>query len=249
MFTTMLIAQATNIQVGTDITHKFFGITFDVDILGSTILAGVILLGLGFYLRKKATNKVPGKLQLLFEVVIEAVQNQVSSSIGPEGASVVPLAITLFFFILIANWIEIIPTGIHPEYLPAPTGNVNLTYALAFFVIILVHIASVRKLGIKGYTQHYFKPASLPIIGRLAMFPVNLIEEIAKPFTLALRLFGNLFAGGLMVLLIATLFMPVIVVPVDILWKLFDMFIGLIQAFIFALLTILYFEMAMSESH
>jgi len=107
-------------------------------------------------------------------------------------------------------------------------------------VIIGVHIFSVRERGLKGYVKHYFQP--YPI-----MFPLNLIEEIVKPFTLALRLFGNIFAGGIMIAIIG-------LIPIwgfwgpNVVWKLFDMFIGLIQAFIFALLTVIYFGMA-GEGH
>jgi F-type H+-transporting ATPase subunit a len=148
----------------------------------------------------------------------------------------------LFFFILTANWLEVIPSGHNPEYLPAPTADVNLTYALALLVIGLVHVTSVRRRGIKRYIGHYFKPFKAFVI-------INVIEELAKPLTLALRLFGNIFAGGIMILLISRL--PLFVVPFgDLIWKPFDMFIGGIQAFIFSLLTILYFGAATSlESH
>ena len=143
-------------------------------------------------------------------------------------------------FILIANWLEVIPTGYPRELLGAPTGDVNLPYAMAIFVIVLVHVASFRARGVKGYASHYLKP--FPIL-----LPINVIEEITKPITLSLRLFGNMFAGGLMVALIGLL--PVFVVPAgDVVWKLFDMFIGFIQAFIFALLTVVYFGIAMDTS-
>jgi F-type H+-transporting ATPase subunit a len=101
-------------------------------------------------------------------------------------------------------------------------------------------VASIRTRGLKGYVKHYFQP--FPVF-----FPINVIEEITKPITLALRLFGNLFAGTLMLLLIAAL-LPVFIVPfADVGWKLFDMFIGFIQAFIFALLTIVYYGMATAD--
>jgi F-type H+-transporting ATPase subunit a len=105
-----------------------------------------------------------------------------------------------------------------------------------------VHITSIRRRGIKGYVGHYFKPFKAFVL-------INVIEELAKPLTLALRLFGNIFAGGIMILLISRL--PLFVVPFgDLIWKPFDMFIGGIQAFIFSLLTILYFGAATSlESH
>jgi F-type H+-transporting ATPase subunit a len=147
---------------------------------------------------------------------------------------VVPLAVTLFLFILIANWLAIIPTGHHPEYMPPPASDVNLTYALALLVIGWMHVTGIRKKGVRGYYHHLITPTPW-------LLPLNLIEEIMRPVTLALRLFGNIFSGVIMVSLIA-LFPAYILWAPDIIWKLFDMFIGLIQAFIFSLLTVLYFS-------
>ena len=159
--------------------------------------------------------------------------------LGPErGRKYLGFFWTLFFFILICNWLELVPTGGVHNNIPAPTGDVNLTYAMAFFVIGLVHFYSIRNRGFRGYVNKYFQPSWL-------LAPINAIEEVAKPFTLALRLFGNIFAGGLMLILIASLFPLAILWFPNILWKLFDAFIGLIQAFIFSLLTILYFEEAL----
>ena len=182
---------------------------------------------------------MPGKLQLFFETTVDQVNQLVDSTVGPAGKRIVPLALALFLFILTADWLEVIPSSPRggTEYLPSPTANVNLTYAMALIVIVIVHAASIRARGLRGYVKHYFQPFPF-------FFPINVIEEITKPITLALRLFGNLFAGTLMLLLIAAL-LPVFIVPVaDVAWKLFDMFIGFIQAFIFALLTIVYYGMA-----
>jgi F-type H+-transporting ATPase subunit a len=171
---------------------------------------------------------------LCFESVTGAVRSQVESTMGIRTAPmVVPLAITLFMFILIANWIAIIPTGHKPEYMPPPASDVNLAYALALLVIGWMHATGIRKKGFRAYYAHLAKP-------HWAMFPINLIEELARPVTLALRLFGNIFSGVIMVSLIALFPGYILWAPV-VIWKLFDMFIGLIQAFIFALLTILYF--------
>jgi F-type H+-transporting ATPase subunit a len=205
----------------------------------STLIAGVIVIGLGLLAARRATSGVPGKLQLFFETTVDQVNQLVESTVGPAGVRIVPLALALFLFILTANWLEVIPSSPRggTEYLPSPTANVNLTYAMALIVIVVVHVASIRARGLRGYVKHYFQPFPF-------FFPINVIEEITKPITLALRLFGNLFAGTLMLLLIAAL-LPVFIVPVaDVAWKLFDMFIGFIQAFIFALLTIVYYGMA-----
>jgi len=234
---------ASSITVGEHPTFKLLGLTFNRDTLVSTGIAGLIVVILGLLVARNITSGVPSKLQLFFETLVDGVNKQVEESMGIKVAPfVVPLAVTLFFFILIANWLEVIPSGHNPEYLPAPTADVNLTYALALLVIGLVHITSIRRRGIKRYVGHYFKPFKAFVI-------INIIEELAKPLTLALRLFGNIFAGGIMILLISRL--PLFVVPFgDLIWKPFDMFIGGIQAFIFSLLTILYFGAATSlESH
>jgi F-type H+-transporting ATPase subunit a len=116
---------------------------------------------------------------------------------------------------------------------------VNLTYALALVVIIWVHINGIRKKGAGNYFSHFVQPYKW-------LLPLNVIEEIVKPFTLALRLFGNIFSGGIMIALIGLMPTYIAWAP-NAMWKLFDLGIGVIQAFIFALLTILYFGMASAQ--
>jgi len=228
-----------NINISNHVNRKVFGLSIELDVVWSTLIAGVIVIGFGLLAARQATSGVPGRLQLFFETTVDQVNQLVDSTVGPAGKRIVPLALALFLFILTANWLEVIPSSPRggTEYLPSPTANVNLTYAMALIVIVIVHTASIRARGLRGYVKHYFQPFPF-------FFPINVIEEITKPITLALRLFGNLFAGTLMLLLIAAL-LPVFIVPVaDVAWKLFDMFIGFIQAFIFALLTIVYYGMA-----
>ena len=224
---------AININPGEHIEWHVFGITLNGDTITGTLIAGAIILGLGLLLRRKLSARRPGGVQLFFETLTEQVEKQVEASLGIKTAPfVVPLGMTLFLFILIANWIAIIPTGHHPEYAPPPASDVNLTYALAILVIGTMHVVGIRKKGLRGYYGHLFRK-------RYVLIPLNFIEEIMKPVTLSLRLFGNIFAGTIMLALIAALPAAVLWAP-DIIWKLFDSFIGLIQAFIFGLLTILY---------
>ncbi|TWP36511.1 F0F1 ATP synthase subunit A [Leekyejoonella antrihumi] len=230
------LASTIDINVGQHIQRQFLGMTFNLDTIWSTVIAGLIVVGLGLWMRSKITSGVPSKLQIMWESIVDTVTKQVEDSLGTINPFVVPLAIALFTFILVANWIEMVPTM---DKVPSPSADVNLTYAMALFVIVCVHVYSIRQRRLGGYIKHYFQPYPA-----LALF--NLIEEIAKPFSLALRLFGNIFAGGIMLSLIA-LFPSYILWGPEIVWKLFDMFIGLIQAFIFALLTILYFGMAGSH--
>jgi F-type H+-transporting ATPase subunit a len=237
---------ATDITVGDHITRKFLGLTVNFDDLVGVLVAAAILLTLGFVMRARVTSGVPGTLQLAFETIVGGVERQVSETMGEAGRPIIPLAVTLFLFILIANELEMIPTGHSPQYLPAPTGDINFTAAMAIFVIVLVHVTWIRRQGLRRYLGHYFRPF-------WPLLPINVIEEIAKPLTLALRLFGNIFSGGIMLLLIAELLPTKLIAPIpilDVVWKLFDgLFVGPVQAFIFSLLTILYFETAIAGSH
>jgi len=237
---------AVDIPVGDHITRHLFGMTFNVDDIFSTVVAGLIVIGIGFAVRAKVTSGVPGKLQLAFETIVGGVERQVESSMGDAGRPIVPLALTLFLFILVANALEFLPTGHNPQYLPPPTSDVNFPAAMAVFVILLVHATWIRTKGLKSYIGHYFRPFP-------ALFPINVIEEITKPITLTLRLFGNIFSGGLMLVLIADLLPAKLIAPIpvlDVVWKIFDgLFVGPVQAFIFALLTILYFESAIAGGH
>jgi len=231
------------IEIGEHVERHLFGMAFNIDTISSTIVAGVIVLVLGFVLRsrlvKPDTDHVPSKLQLIWEAVVREVNRQVEDNLGKVHPYVAPLAIALFFFILIANWLELIPSKLNDDshhLLAAPTADTNLTYALAATTIISVWVFGIRTKGFKGYFGHFLQP--FPVL-----LPLNILEELVKPITLALRLFGNIFAGGIMLALIGLIPIWASWAP-NILWKAFDMFIGGIQAFIFALLTVLYFAMA-----
>ena len=168
------------------------------------MIAGAIVVIMGLILRAKATSGVPGKFQLLWELAVGAIQKQVNDTIGPRGAQVVPLALTLFVFIFTCNLFEVLSIGSTYDFLPAPTSDINLPLAMALYVIVMVHRAAIKNRGFTGYVKHYFtRPFSTKL------FPVNLfmnvVEEVVKPVTLTLRLFGNLFAGGLMLSLLAAL--------------------------------------------
>lgn len=226
---------AIEIEVGKHIEWHVFGVTLNGDTITGTLIAGAIVIGLGLLMVRKLSVREPGGLQIFFETVTEQVEKQIEDGMGIKTAPfVVPLAFTLFLFILFANWLAIIPTGHKPEYAPPPASDVNLTYALALIVIGSMHVTGIRKKGLRGYYGHLFRKPRM-------LIPLNIIEEVMKPITLALRLFGNIFSGVIMVSLIA-LFPAYILWAPDIIWKLFDAFIGLIQAFIFGLLTVLYFS-------
>ncbi|RNM15294.1 F0F1 ATP synthase subunit A [Nocardioides pocheonensis] len=231
-----------HITPGEHPTREWFGMTVNIDTVISTVVAGAIVILLGLLVRRALTRStedhVPTKMQMIWEGVVKEVNTQVEDNLGKVHPYVAPLAISLFFFILIANWLELVPTELnqHAHLLPAPTADTNLTYAMAIFAVVSVWIYGIRKNGV-GYFKHFVQP--YPVL-----LPLNILEELVKPITLALRLFGNIFAGGIMLALIAAIpwwaGMPI----ANVLWKMFDMVIGGLQAFIFALLTVLYFAMA-----
>jgi F-type H+-transporting ATPase subunit a len=237
-----LIPLAIEITPGEHPERHLFGLTFNIDTIISTLVAGSIVLLLGFLVRRSltrdTTDHVPTKLQIIWEAVVGEVNRQVEDNLGKVHPFVAPLAISLFFFILFANWLEVVPTHLNHDthLLPPPTADTNLTYAMALFAVVSVWIYGVRRNG-AAYFKHFVQPFP-------ALLPLNILEELVKPVTLALRLFGNIFAGGIMLALIAAIpwyaGMPV----ANILWKMFELFIGGLQAFIFALLTVLYFAMA-----
>jgi len=241
-----------DIKIGEHVERHFLGMTFNMDTIWTTVVAGVIVVLLGFWARSALTKRpddhVPTKIQILWETIVSEVQTQVEDNLGRVHPFVVPLAVALFFFILVANWLELIPSELNHKahLLPAPTSDTNLTYAMAILVMVGVWTYGIRQKGLKAYLKHFVEP--YPVL-----LPLNVLEELVKPITLALRLFGNIFAGGIMLALIAGLITwkigPVPLGGVlgaffNVVWKLFDMAIGVIQAFIFALLTVLYFGMA-----
>jgi F-type H+-transporting ATPase subunit a len=236
---------AKEISVGLHPMLSLFGLHIDYDIALSTLVAMAIFLFLMFRMMAKVTDGVPGKLQVLWEMIQDIVSGLAVSVMGERGKKFVPLGVTLFLFILICNWIGLLPTAMHPgssgDILPAPTSDVNLPLAMAALVIVWVHVESFRARGVGGYFRHYKQPM-------LALLPINIIEEITKPVTMTFRLFGNLFSGVIMISVITTL-LPIYAVPVaEIVWKPFDdLFIGAIQAYIFMLLAIMYFGMATSH--
>jgi F-type H+-transporting ATPase subunit a len=228
------------LELGALHTTDVAGFTLHLDTIVATITAGVLVIAAGLYARRGASSGRPTRAQLAWETVISAAERYVGSRIGPAGRRVVPLAVTLFVFILAATLLETVPSGHPDKVLPAPTGDLNLTLALALLVVVLVHVSAIRARGLGGYLRHYLKPTPF-------LLPLRILEEATKPVTLALRLFGNVFAGSVMVILIFELIPPVFAPVPLVAWKLFSVFVAVMQAFLFSLLTILYFETAIGS--
>ena len=229
---------------------ELFGMTFNGDTILATAITAVIVIGLAFFLKSKVTSTgVPGGVQLFWEALTIQMRGQIESAIGMKIAPfVLPLAITLFVFILTSNWLAVLPLqsggadGAAGQWYQPTASDINIVLALALFVFVAYHAAGIWRRGIGGHPLKVVK-------GHVAFLaPINIVEELAKPISLALRLFGNIFAGGILVALIA-MFPWYIQWAPNAIWKTFDLFVGLIQAFIFALLTILYFSQSMELDH
>jgi F-type H+-transporting ATPase subunit a len=235
-----------SIAVGQHSTWVVAGITLNSDTIIATLVASAIVLAVGFYLRHVVTDGVPGRLQAALEMVWTTVDGFVEQMVGSFAGWLVPLAMTLFFFILVCNWLELIPTG---DHLVSPTADTNLTFGLAFTVIVVLHVTSIRRQGWRGYLRvNYAHPEGLPRPLYALLVPINVITQLSYPLSLSLRLFGNIFAGGLMLQIIALLPLWAGWLP-DGIWKLFEgAFVDVIQAFIFALLAVIYLSIATAGS-
>jgi F-type H+-transporting ATPase subunit a len=229
--------------------------TFNYDSVISSLIAIAATIGIAFWLRSKLRQGEPGRVQAIFELGYDQLRSLVRTNVADDALFMIPLALTLFLYILIANWIEVLPLAVFP-ILHGANADLNQTLAMALVVIGVVQWYSVRVLGWQGYLRRFTKPFELPWWGRAVYTPLNVLEELVKPVTLSLRLFGNIFAGAVMIGLIAgfgSFALPVVgtvggtIIGTILLsiWKAFDViFIGFIQAFIFMLLTVIYFGMA-----
>lgn len=235
---------AINIPIGEHITIG----PFNLDTAYTTLIAAGVVVGLGFWARSRITPGEPGKVQLFWETVVGFLGDQAEGALGSEARRVMPWAVAIFLLVLFADWIELLPAIWHgKDYMPSPSQDVNFCYALGITVWVVTNWAGIQsrvKLEHGNWLKGYWRWL------KDFMSPLHLIEHWTRWLTLALRLFGNIFAGSIMIALLLSF--PVYFFPATIgftvLWKLFDMFIGIVQAFIFALLTILYWQFSV-ETH
>lgn len=222
----------------TPTADQFWGLSVNPATVWASALAGAIVIGVALIARARTTRGVPGRLQLALETLVEAADRRVEKATGRLDTAAVPLAVSLFLFILVANFLRVLPGT--SALIPTPTADLNLTAALAIIVVVVVHVAAVRQRGLRAYLRHYLEPSPW-------LLPMNLLGELVRPVTLALRLFATAFAGALIVALIGEL-IPAPVAPVPhVVWGLFDLGVGVMQAAIFALLALFYYESALGE--
>ncbi|MGP4845464.1 F0F1 ATP synthase subunit A [Marinobacter sp. 1Y8] len=234
-----------------------------VDSLGWSVLMGVIFLGLFRMAAKKATSGTPGGLQNFVEIMVEFVDTSVKESFHGRNKVIAPLALTIFCWIFLMNLMDLVPVDVLPwlfhaagvEYMKVvPTTDVNVTLGMSLSVFLLIIFYSIKIKGVGGFmselTMHPFSSDNLFL--KILLIPVNFLLEgvslLAKPVSLALRLFGNLYAGELLFILIALL--PLwaqwtLSVP----WAIFHILVITLQAFIFMMLTIVYLSMAHEDNH
>lgn len=262
----------TNLCVGPDcdpVTHKAVGFwALHLDTLFFSVLLGLLIVFTGWRLGKRLTAGTPSGFQNFVEVIIDFVQGQVRDTFPGRNPLIAPLALTIFVWVWLMNFMDLIPVDLLPmlagfvgiQHLKVvPTTDLNTTMAMSLSVFILIIFYNIKVKGPVGYLKMFlFHP-----FGKF-LIPVNivmtLIEELAKPLSLGLRLFGNLFAGELVFLLIALiggtlavgfgalLWFPLQVV-LDLGWLIFHLLVITLQAFIFMVLTIVYLAMAHVEDH
>ncbi|HAY27415.1 MAG TPA: F0F1 ATP synthase subunit A [Candidatus Accumulibacter phosphatis] len=243
-----IVHHLTNLTVG----QGFWALHLD-SLIVSGLLGLVAFVGMAM-LARNATPGVPGKMQTFVEMLVSFIDQQVKDTYHGKSPLVTPMAITIFVWVLLMNSMDLIPVDFVPMLLGlagvpyfkiVPTTDPNLTFGMSLSVFVVMIVMGFKVKGFGGFMHEVF---TVPFGAKMA--PVNLlfrlIEDIAKPISLSLRLFGNMYAGEMVFILIALLGLWQL--PLALPWALFHILIITLQAFVFMMLTIVYLSMA-SESH
>ena len=214
-----------HLHTGTHVVEQLFGMSVNMDTIYTTWLTALIVF-ICVLAATRGRSLVPGGWQNVVEMLIEGLCNQFRENLGPKYRQVTSIFLTFFLFIFTANQIGLLPT----QHLTAsPTNDVNTTLGLAIASSLLIHFYFIKNKGIGGWLKHFFEP--FPVFAIM-----NVIEEIARPITLAMRLFGNILAGEILLEILYFLcpwFVPMI-------WIAFSLFVGAVQAYIFTTLASMY---------
>jgi len=255
-------------------TIEVFGGAFHVDTWAVSLVLGLIFIAWFAFFARKATAGVPSKGQAFVELILEFIDGQVKDSFHGDRRSITPLALTIFVWVVLMNGMDLLPldapyTAIklaagaevahHTYFRWVPTADLNTTLAMSVVVFFLILGHSIKAKGGFGFGKELLTaPFHAHDVGmKVALAPANLglnvIEYLVKPVSLAMRLFGNMYGGELVFMLIAGLlgggllmFVPGVIFNVA--WALFHILIVLLQAFIFMILTVVYIAGAY-ESH
>ena len=218
-------------EIGVRETVQFAGLTFNWETLTMTwITMGIVILIA--FLAVRNLKLIPSGWQNVVEMIITGLHSQIDVTMGKRGRMLAPFIISLFMFLLISNWLGLIPT------MASPTNDLNTTLGLALLVIAMVHVLGLYFKG-GHYVAHFFQPVPVFVI-------INAIEEVAKPITLAFRLFGNILAGEILIIILLKL-MPIWMPIPSVIWLAFSIFIGGVQAFIFTMLSMAYLSNAVKD--
>jgi len=244
--------------------------TINLDTVFFSVIMGLIAIGVLYTAARKVTTGVPGKLQNFAEMMLQFADSQVKDCFHGRNDLIGPLALTIFMWVFLMNFMDIIPVDLLPKvaqlfgihYLKVvPTNDLNQTFAMSLTVFILIIFYSIKIKGIKGFS----KELSLQPFNHPLLIPFNLLLEltglIAKPISLSLRLFGNMYAGELIFILIglltlhpnweqhsaSTLTLSFGQALLSLGWSIFHILVITLQAFIFMVLTIVYLSLAHEE--
>ena len=239
--------------------------TIHYDTIVTSIIVGVLVLGFIWLVTRKATSGVPSKTQAFVELTVEFVNDQVKSLFHHDYRIVAPIALTVFLWVLFMNAMDFLPVDIMTwiyqhvfhlhEWRGVPTADVNTTFALSLSVFGLMIFYSIKVKGLGGWlhelvaTPFGIKPLWLSPLLVFFNLLFNLIEYISKPLSHSLRLYGNMYAGEIIFLLLglwaATGVVGVVVGGLlHVGWSIFHILIVVLQAYIFMMLTVVYIAMA-----
>ena len=189
--------------------------------------------------RRALSVENPGRLQILLEDGISAVQSMLHDYVGAKGPRYLPIVATMFVFILTGNLMGLVPG------LMSPTSSINVTLGCALTVAVYYHIQGVKEQGLGAYLKHFAAPPGAPLFIAPIMLPIEIISHLSRVLSLSLRLFGNIFGEELVILILFSIVPFLVPLPM--------MFLGIItaslQAFIFVLLTTIYLGGAVATEH
>ncbi len=248
----MGIGDAISLKAETIFSIGGVGITNTL-LLSSVVVLLFLVFGLVF---RKKVKVLPGKFQSFFESLMEEILNLMESVLGERSLAekYLPLVASIFLFIITANWLGLLPglssiglkEGVKPiiPFLRSPASDLNFTLALALVSVITTNIIAIKSLGIKIHLKRFFNFGN-PI--KFFVGILELISEFAKVISFSFRLFGNVFAGEVLLIIIGGLAPYFIPMP----FMIMELFVGFIQAFIFAMLTLVFIAAAtaLEEGH
>lgn len=200
-------------------------LTFNLDAIVMTWIVIGLLLLFGFMASRRRAM-LPGPVQIIGELFVAQLYGLSEDALGRErGRKYAPLICALFMFLLLCNWIGMIP------HLEEPTKDLNTPFSLGIMGFFIAHYAGIKARGLKKYVKEYFEPIFF-------MMPLNVIGELAKVVSISFRLFGNIMGGSIIILVVSYLTYSLILPPF--LNAFFGLFVGAIQAFVFTMLTLVY---------